>query len=89
MAYPIRVGPVTSVPPLERIDDMSIVPTAVIPDQPGTGAWESEGGSLKAAPPAELPEGVVAVTSVHYRVGPYSYSRLDDALAEHDRRLGM
>ncbi|MEN7536967.1 hypothetical protein [Aurantiacibacter flavus] len=64
---------------------MSIAPIAPNPDQPGTGAWESEGGSLKPDTPAALPEGIIAVTSVHYRVGQYSYARLEDALAEHRR----
>lgn len=65
---------------------MSIVQTAETPDQPGTGEWESEGGSLEPQSPPSLPEGIIAVTSVHYRVGPYSYSRLEDALAEHGRQ---
>ena len=68
------------------MDDMSIVQTAETPDQPGTGEWESEGGSLEPQSPTSLPEGIIAVTSVHYRVGPYSYSRLEDALAEHGRQ---
>lgn len=65
---------------------MSIVQTAAIPDQPGTGEWESEGGSLKLELPAPLPDGIVAVSSVRYQVGPYSYSKLEDALAEHGRQ---
>ncbi len=66
---------------------MSFVPTAANPDQSGTGEWESEGGSLKQDPAGPLPEGIIAVTSTHYRVGPYSYSRLEDALAEHRRAI--
>ena len=34
----------------------------------------------------QLPEGIIAVTSTRYKVGPYSYSRLEDALAEHGRQ---
>ncbi|MBE5073258.1 hypothetical protein IM511_02940 [Erythrobacteraceae bacterium E2-1 Yellow Sea] len=67
---------------------MSIVKTAAPTGQPGTGEWENEGGSLKPRPPTPLPEGIIAVTSIHYRVGPYSYSRLEDALAEHRRQAG-
>ena len=67
---------------------MSIAPIMPNPDQPGTGAWESEGGSLKPDTPAALPEGIIAVTSVNYRVGPYTYSRLEDAVAEHRRQHG-
>lgn len=34
----------------------------------------------------DLPEGVIAVNTVQYKVGPYTYSNLDDALAEHRRQ---
>ena len=67
---------------------MTIASTAAPPNQPDTREWENEGGSLKPDAPVSLPEGVTAVTSVHYRVGGYSYSRLKDALAEHDRQSG-
>ena len=67
---------------------MNIVPTVASPEQAGTGDWESEGGSFQVNPPVSLPDGITAVTSVQYRVGPYSYSRLDDALAEHRRQSG-
>ena len=30
----------------------------------------------------DLPDGVIAVNTVQYKVGPYTYSNLDDALAE-------
>lgn len=65
---------------------MRIVPTAADPDQPKIREWENEGGSLKPGSPTPLPEGIIAVTSLHYLVGPYSYSRLEDALAEHGRQ---
>ncbi|NVE94765.1 hypothetical protein [Altererythrobacter lutimaris] len=65
---------------------MSIPSNAVSPNQAGTGEWENEGGSLKPHPPTPLPDGIIAVTSAHYRVGPYSYSKLDDAFAEHRRQ---
>lgn len=67
---------------------MDIVTNAENPKQPGTGDWESEGGALEQKPASSLPEGITAVTSVHYRVGPYSYARLEDALAEHRRQSG-
>ena len=65
---------------------MSTESTPANSDQLETGEWESEGGSLEPQSPPSLPEGIIAVTSVHYRVGPYSYSRLEDALAEHGRQ---
>ncbi|GEM_PF-2270057 len=36
---------------------------------------------------ATLPEGVTAFEVTHYRVGPYTYSNLDDALAQHRQNL--
>ncbi|MHA6318384.1 hypothetical protein ACXYN8_12085 [Altererythrobacter sp. CAU 1778] len=54
--------------------------------QPGTAAWESEGGSVIPATP--LPDGIIAETATQYRVGPYVYSRLDDAMAEYRRQHG-
>ncbi|WP_416830357.1 MAG: hypothetical protein ACMUJI_08715 [Erythrobacter sp.] len=63
---------------------MSMNPTA---SQPGTGEWESEGGSLKPNDQPRLPDGVTAVTSIQYLVGNYSYTRLEDALAEHQRQI--
>ena len=67
---------------------MDIVTDAENPKQPETGDWESVGGVLEPKPAPSLPEGIIAVTSVHYRVGPYSYARLEDALAEHRRQSG-
>ena len=78
----------TNAAPPTRMDEMVGSPTAAMADQSGTARWESEGGSLKRDRPGTLPAGVTAVTSVHYRVGPYSYSRLEDALAEHRRQHG-
>lgn len=60
--------------------------TAATPDKPEISKWESEGGSFKRTPPDPLPDGIIAETSVLYRVGPYSYSKYDDALAEHQRQ---
>jgi hypothetical protein len=62
--------------------NMSLIPKVGASDQPGTSAWESEGGSLMPNAATRLPEGIIAVTSTHYDVGPYSYSKLKDALAE-------
>ena len=67
---------------------MDIVTDEETPLQPGTGDWESEGGALEPKPAPSLPEGIIAVKSVHYRVGPYSYTRLEDALAEYRRQSG-
>ena len=51
-----------------------------------TNEWENESDSVTPIPSLELPEGVTAVTITQYRVGPYRYSSLDDALAEHRRQ---
>lgn len=34
----------------------------------------------------DLPEGVIAVNTVQYKVGPYTYFNLNDALSEHRRQ---
>lgn len=65
------------------------VSIATGPKQSGTDEWESEGGSLKPDPATPLPDGIIAVTSVRYRVGPYIYSKLEDALAEHGRNRSL
>ena len=44
--------------------------------------WENEGGSLHGNHAETLPEGIVAETTVRYRVGSYTYARLEDAKAE-------
>ena len=51
-----------------------------------TNEWENEGGSVKPIPSPVLPEGITAETVTQYRVGPYRYSSLEDALAEHRRQ---
>lgn|GEM_PF-5378282 len=56
------------------------------PEKPATNDWENEGGSLKPTPHKSLPDGIVAITSVGYRVGPYTYTEYRDALAEHQRQ---
>lgn len=65
---------------------MTIPPSVVTPDQPDTQEWENEGGAGKPKPPGPLPEGIIAVELTHYRVGKYSYSKLEDALAQHKRQ---
>ncbi|MEL1249279.1 hypothetical protein [Aurantiacibacter gilvus] len=65
---------------------MTDAPGPIAPDQPGTGAWESEGGALKPKPADDLPAGIIAVTANEYRVGQYRYTNLDDALAEQRRQ---
>lgn len=51
-----------------------------------TGEWENEGGAVKQTSLQALPEGMVAITVTQCRVGPYNYTNLDDALAEHMRQ---
>lgn len=65
---------------------MSQVPEAQSSKAQTTNEWENEGGSATPIPSPVLPEGVTAVTITQYRVGPYRYSSLDDALAEHRRQ---
>lgn len=57
------------------------------PETPATHQWESEGGSLTSRQ-EPLPEGILAVSVTHYRVGKYSYTNLEDAMAEYRRHLG-
>ena len=52
---------------------------------PATRKWESEGESLSVRE-ASLPEGIRAFSVTHYRVGEFSYTNLDDAMAEHRRQ---
>ena len=65
---------------------MSQVPEVQSSKAQATNEWENEGRSAAPIPSPELPEGVTAVTITQYRVGPYRYSSLDDALAEHRRQ---
>lgn len=65
---------------------MSQVPEAQSSKAQTTNEWENEGGSATPIPSPVLPEGVTAVTITQYRVGPYRYTSLDDALAEHRRQ---
>ncbi|RGP40868.1 hypothetical protein BPTFM16_01161 [Altererythrobacter insulae] len=67
---------------------MGIVSRTAAPVEPETDEWVNEGGSLKPVTATQLPEGIIAVTSTHYEVGPYSYSRLEDAQAEFGRQSG-
>lgn len=59
--------------------------TEPAPGTPATRQWESEGGSLSSHEES-LPEGILAVSVTHYRVEKYSYTNLDDAMAEHRRQ---
>lgn len=67
---------------------MNTVRDTTNPRQQGVGDWEDEGGSLKDEPKAALPDGIIAITTTRYRVGPYLYSTLDDAMAQHRRQSG-
>jgi len=53
---------------------------------PGTSAWESEGGALTPQSSHLLPDGVTAITVTQYRVGPYIYTNIEDAMAEYRRQ---
>lgn len=54
---------------------------------PRTGVWENEGGALSPSDtPVKLPDGVIAIAVTHYRVGQYTYTNLDDAMAEYRRQ---
>ena len=88
MGFPMSDGPKTSAQKQERIVEMNDPPTRASSSQLATGEWENEGGTVHPHTPTTLPDGIVAVTSVNYLVGPYRYSRLEDALAEHGRRAG-
>ncbi|APE27926.1 hypothetical protein [Aurantiacibacter gangjinensis] len=44
--------------------------------------WENEGGSVAGAVHDALPEGITAEKTVRYRVGSYTYARLEDAKAQ-------
>lgn len=48
-------------------------------------AWENEGGAVEALA-ASLPAGVTLTLTPQYRVGPFVYSDLALAVAEHDRQ---
>lgn len=47
---------------------------------------DDNGGALASRVPDTLPPGVTAHLVTHYRVGQYTYTNLDDALAEHRRQ---
>lgn len=49
--------------------------------------WEDEGGALAAAERVRIPPEIEAVTVTRYRVGPYTYSTLADAMAQYRRVL--
>lgn len=65
---------------------MMALPDAPTVQQTGTAQSEGAGGSLAGHDSDALPNGVTAYLVTHYQVGPYSYSNLDDALAEHRRQ---
>lgn len=49
--------------------------------------WENEGGAITASA-MTLPHGVTMTLAPQYHVGPYVYSDLALAVAEHDRQAG-
>lgn len=70
----------------EATDNMNDNDAEPAPGTPAIRQWESEGGSLSSREES-LPEGILAVRVTHYRVGKFSYTNLDDAIAEHRRQL--
>ena len=56
------------------------------PKQATANNNKKTGNALTLAEAIDLPEGVIAVKTVQYKVGPYTYSNLDDALAERRRQ---
>ena len=54
---------------------------------PEAREWESEGGALATHENASLPDEVIPIAVTHYRVGSYTYTNLDDAMAEYRRRF--
>lgn len=53
----------------------------------GNGTWENEGGALAHRPSSELPDGITAIFIKRYRVGKYTYTNLNDAMAEYRRQV--
>lgn len=62
------------------------VMVTITENPPGTGAWENEGGALASPDQPMLPDGVIAIPVTHYRVGQYTYTSLDDAMAQYRRQ---
>ncbi len=73
--------------PKHGFNNMGQIPEGLTGKTEATREWENEGGSVKSEPAPPLPDGITPVTVIQYRVGPYTYSRLDDALAEHKRQF--
>lgn len=51
-----------------------------------TRQFENEDGSANSVTPPVLPQGITAMTITQYRVGQYTYTSLDHALAEYQRQ---
>ena len=66
---------------------MARAPEMTGSDASASRKWESDGGSIAGSPDIALPDGVIAITVTQYRVGPYIYTSLEDALAQHRRQL--
>lgn len=50
------------------------------------GTLPSGANSSSAQLAETLPDGITAITVTSYKVGPYNYGRLADAMAEHHRQ---
>ena len=49
-------------------------------------AWENEGGTIVPEARTALPKGIERIVVTRYRVGPYTYDNLSDAIAESRRK---
>lgn len=65
---------------------MSNASNRTAPKQAKANKGKNTGNEPALAEAIDLPEGVIAVNTVQYKVGQYTYSNLDDALAEHRRQ---
>lgn len=73
--------------PKEVTNKMNDMDAEQNPETPRTVEWENEDSSLLSSKEV-LPEGILATSVTQYRVGKYSYTNLDDAMAEHRRESG-
>jgi len=67
-------------------ETMMVQSDSTTPNPPGTGTWENEGGALASPGSPVLPDGVIAIPVTHYRVGQYTYTNIDDAMAQYRRQ---
>lgn len=56
------------------------------PQAPQAVVAASNADALRPADTDPLPAGISAITVTNYKVGPYTYGRLADAMAEYQRQ---